>query len=51
MRLEDILEALDRIAGYLEGMKFEAFEDDQRTQDLPPLKAPLMRMLSELGPA
>ena len=33
LRLEDILEALERVEGYLAGMDLQAFEDDQRTQD------------------
>ena len=33
LRLEDILEALERVEGYVKGMDLPAFEDDRRTQD------------------
>ena len=33
LRLEDLLEALARVEGYVQGMNFETFAKDVRTQD------------------
>ncbi|MCX6934526.1 MAG: DUF86 domain-containing protein [Verrucomicrobia bacterium] len=33
LRLEDIVEGCDRLAGYLEGYDWERFQKDQKTQD------------------
>lgn len=32
-RLQDIIEACDRLAGYLDGYDWERFQADARTQD------------------
>lgn len=33
LRVHDMLQAVEKIARYVEGMTFEAFENDERTAD------------------
>ena len=46
-RLQDMLEACERIAGFLRGMDFDAFQADQRTMRAVPgqLVMPMIRMI------